>query len=170
MVNSLTGENLEDRRKSARLCMLSKFQHELIDIDRQQYLTRFKMATVKNHQKRLNEHIQMSQWIVSIDLAVIQNDLEAIKGKLEKVVKKNDLDQLFQSLVKKSDIELIITSIVTKLMDNLKKELDEKLEKKFIEKTGKQQKAIEELTKENEQLREITVEQRRTINSFKNSS
>jgi hypothetical protein len=96
--------------------------------------------------------------------------LEAIKGKLEKVVKKNDLDQLSQSLVKKSDIELIITSIVTKLMDNFKKELDEKLEKKFIEKTGKQQKAIEELTKENEQLREITVEQRRTINSFKNSS
>jgi hypothetical protein len=44
------------------------------------------------------------------------------------------------------------------------------LKKKFIEKTGKQQKAIEELTKENEQLREITVEQRRTINSFKNSS
>jgi hypothetical protein len=106
----------------------------------------------------------------SIDMAVIQNDLEAIKGKLEKVVNKNDLDQLSQSLVKKSDIELIITSIVTKLMDNLKKELDEKLEKKFIEKTGKQQKAIEELTKENEQLREITVEQRRTINSFKNSS
>jgi hypothetical protein len=106
----------------------------------------------------------------SIDLAVIQNDLEAIKGKLEKVVNKNDLDQLSQSLVKKSDIELIVTSIVTKLMDNLKKELDEKLEKKFIEKTGKQQKAIEELTKENEQLREITVEQRRTINSFKNSS
>ena len=106
----------------------------------------------------------------SIDMAVIQNDLEAIKGKLEKVVKKNDLDQLSQSLVKKSDIELIVTSIVTKLMDNFKKELDEKLEKKFIEKTGKQQKAIEELTKENEQLREITVEQRRTINSFKNSS
>jgi hypothetical protein len=61
----------------------------------------------------------------SIDLAVIQNDLEAIKGKLEKVVKKNDLDQLSQSLVKKSDIELIVTSIVnTKLMDNFKKELD----------------------------------------------
>ena len=96
--------------------------------------------------------------------------LEAIKGKLEKVVKKNYLDQLSQSLVKKSDIELIVTSIVTKLMANLKKELDEKLEKKFIEKTGKQQKAIEELTKENEQLRESTVEQRRTINSFKNSS
>ena len=117
--------------------------------------------------KRTHSDVSMDS---SIDLAVIQNDLEAIKGKLEKVMKKNDLDQLSQSLVKKSDIELIITSIVTKLMDNLKKELDEKLEKKFIEKTGKQQKAIEELTKENEQLREITVEQRRTINSFKNSS
>jgi hypothetical protein len=46
MVNSLTWENLEDRRKSARLCMLFKFQHELIDIDRQQYLTRFKMAAI----------------------------------------------------------------------------------------------------------------------------
>ena len=39
MVNSLKWENLEDRRKSARLCMLFKIQHELIDIDRQQYLT-----------------------------------------------------------------------------------------------------------------------------------
>ena len=118
--------------------------------------------------KRTHSDVSMDS---SIDLAVIQNDLEAIKGKLEKVVKKNDLDQLSQSLVKKSDIELIVTSIVnTKLMDNFKKELDEKLKKKFIEKTGKQQKTIEELTKENEQLREITVEQRRTINSLKNGS
>ena len=39
MVNSLKWEILEDRRKSVRLCMLFKIQHELIDIDRQQYLT-----------------------------------------------------------------------------------------------------------------------------------
>ena len=39
MVKSLKWENREDRRKSARLCMLFKIQHELIDIDRQQYLT-----------------------------------------------------------------------------------------------------------------------------------
>ena len=61
--------------------------------------------------KRTHSDVSMDS---SIDLAVIQNDLEAIKGKLEKVMKKNDLDQLSQSLVKKSD----------KLMDNLKKELD----------------------------------------------
>ena len=39
IVKSLKWENLEDRRKSARLSMLFKIQHELIDIDRQQYLT-----------------------------------------------------------------------------------------------------------------------------------
>ena len=39
MVKSLKWENLEDRRKSARLSMLFKIQHDLIDIDRQQYLT-----------------------------------------------------------------------------------------------------------------------------------
>jgi hypothetical protein len=38
MVNSLKWENLEDRRKSARLCTLFKFYYELIDIARQQYL------------------------------------------------------------------------------------------------------------------------------------
>ena len=38
MVKSLKWENLEDRRKSARLSMLFKIQHDLIDIDRQQYL------------------------------------------------------------------------------------------------------------------------------------
>ena len=32
-------ENLEDHRKSARLSMLFKIQRDLIDIDRQQYLT-----------------------------------------------------------------------------------------------------------------------------------
>ena len=36
MVKSLKWENLEDRRKSARLSMLFKIQHDLIDIDRQQ--------------------------------------------------------------------------------------------------------------------------------------
>ena len=39
MVKSLKWENLEDQRKTARLSMLFKIQHELIDIDRQQYLT-----------------------------------------------------------------------------------------------------------------------------------
>jgi hypothetical protein len=39
MVKSLKWENLEDRRKSARLSMLFKILHDLIDIDRQQYLT-----------------------------------------------------------------------------------------------------------------------------------
>ena len=39
MVKSLKWENLEDRRKSARLSMLFKIQHDLIDINRQQYLT-----------------------------------------------------------------------------------------------------------------------------------
>ena len=39
MVKSLKWENLEDRRKSGRLSMLFKIQHDLIDIDRQQYLT-----------------------------------------------------------------------------------------------------------------------------------
>ena len=38
MVKSLKWQNLEDRRKSARLSMLFKIQHDLIDIDRQQYL------------------------------------------------------------------------------------------------------------------------------------
>jgi hypothetical protein len=39
MVKSLKWENLEDRRKSARLSMLFNIQHDFIDIDRQQYLT-----------------------------------------------------------------------------------------------------------------------------------
>ena len=34
MVKSLKWENLEDRRKSARLSMLFKIQHDLIDIDK----------------------------------------------------------------------------------------------------------------------------------------
>ena len=39
MVTSLKWESLEDRRKQNRLCMLFKIQHDLIDIDRHQYLT-----------------------------------------------------------------------------------------------------------------------------------
>jgi hypothetical protein len=52
-------ENLEDHRKSARLSMLFKIQRDLIDIDRQQYLTPNDNRTRgKNrfYQERSNTH------------------------------------------------------------------------------------------------------------------
>ena len=91
----------------------------------------------------------------SIDLGVIQNDLDTIKGSLQGVVKKPDLDEAINQLVKTSDLENMVTTIVTKLVNSMKEEIEKKFEKTFREKIGKQQKAIEGLSEENEQLREL---------------
>jgi hypothetical protein len=40
---------------------------------------------------------------------------------MESVVKRTDLDKSLDDIVKKSDLETVVTSIVTKLLDSFKK-------------------------------------------------
>jgi hypothetical protein len=48
-------------------------------------------------------------------LTNFQNDLDIIKDSLEGVVTKTDLDKSLADIVKKSDLETVVTSIVTQL-------------------------------------------------------
>ena len=112
--------------------------------------------------KRLISDLSMDS-SSELDISTIQSDLDTIKGGLEGVIKKDDLDNALMNLVQKKDIETLVTSIVTKLIDNMKKDIDDKLR----EKTNKQTEAIEKLAQENESLRELIANQRRTISDLK---
>lgn len=96
---------------------------------------------------------------VSLDLGTIQSDLDSIKESLECVMKKDDLNSALSTLVKKEDLETIVTSIVKNLMNDMRKDIDNKLR----EKLDKQTKAIEELRLENEELRESIASNRKSI-------
>jgi hypothetical protein len=85
--------------------------------------------------------------IVKSELLSIET---SILGLLGVFFLKTDLDKSLADIVKKSDLETVVTSIVTKLLDSFKKEINDKIS----EKSNKQTKAIENLTKENEELRE----------------
>jgi hypothetical protein len=114
----------------------------------------------KKTPKRPNIEVSMdSSSDLTIELTNFQNDLDIIKDSLEGVVTKTDLDKSLADIVKKSDLETVVTSIVTKLLDSFKKEINEKIS----EKSNKQTKAIENLTKENEELREQIAGQRKIV-------
>jgi hypothetical protein len=79
------------------------------------------------------------------------------------LLKKTDLDKYLDDIVKKSDLETVVTStIVIKLLDSFKKEINERIS----EKSNKKTQAIENLTKENEELRELIGGQRNKISEF----
>jgi hypothetical protein len=93
----------------------------------------------KKTPKRPNIEVSMdSSSDLTIELTNFQNDLDIIKDSLEGVVTKTDLDKSLADIVKKSDLETVVTSIVTKLLDSFKKEINEKIS----EKSNKQTKAI----------------------------
>jgi hypothetical protein len=48
---------------------------------------------------------------LTIELTNFQNDLDIIKDSLEGVVTKTDLDKSLADIVKKSDLETVVTSI-----------------------------------------------------------
>ena len=117
----------------------------------------------KKTPKRPNIEVSMdSSSDLTIELTNFQNDLDIIKDSLEGVVTKTDLDKSLADIVKKSDLETVVTSIVTKLLDSFKKEINEKIS----EKSNKQTKAIENLIKENEELREQIAGQRKKMSEI----
>lgn len=132
-----------------------------------QTLLSAKKGSEKQPTKRPNAEVSMdSSSDLSIELANLQQDLSTIKDSLEGVVKKTDLDSALNNIVKKSDLESIVTSIVGKLIDDFKKEFNQKL----FEKTSKQTEAIESLSRENQQLRELISEQRIVIKELTSQS
>lgn len=117
--------------------------------------------------KRTHSDVELDS---SIELGVFQADLTDIKNSLKDIVKKPDLDKALCQLVKTQDLETLVTSIVTKLVNTMKEELNEKWEKTYREKTGRQQKAIEDLSQENESLRELIATQRKSIVELQSST
>jgi thiamine pyrophosphate-dependent acetolactate synthase large subunit-like protein len=78
------------------------------------------------------------------------------------LLQKIDLDKSLADIVKKSDLETVVTSIVTKLLDSFKKEINEKIS----EKSNKRTKAIGNLIKENVELRKQIAGQRKQISEI----
>ncbi|CAC5365482.1 unnamed protein product [Mytilus coruscus] len=62
----------------------------------------------------------------------LQKDLDEIKTNLQGITKKDDLDILTKDLVRTHDLEIIVTSIVTKLFQRFESTMDKKLNTKLV--------------------------------------
>lgn len=114
--------------------------------------------------KRSHHEVSMdSSSDLIVEFSNLQEDLNSIKTTLKDVVKKPDLEESLGRIVKKEDLETVVTAIVTKLINQVKHDIDEKLR----EKTNKQTKAIEELSSENQKLKEAIAEQNKTIRELR---
>ena len=88
--------------------------------------------------------------IDNIDLASIHADLCEIKTTLQDSITKQDLDSAVEGLVKKSELNEIVTNIVSQLLNTLKDEYNTKLK----EATDKLQDHVDNLFMENNSLKE----------------
>ncbi|CAG2191782.1 unnamed protein product [Mytilus edulis] len=74
-----------------------------------------------NPAKRTHTDVSMdSSTDMTIELSNLHHDLDSIKESLEGVVKRTDFDKALKNIVRKDDLETIVTSIVTKLVDSRK--------------------------------------------------
>ncbi|CAG2247336.1 unnamed protein product [Mytilus edulis] len=92
-------------------------------------------------------------------------DLDEIKTKLQGITKTDDLDILTKDLVRTHDLEIIVTSIVTKLFQRFESTMDKKLNTKLAtvqKEMQEMQNKFEALSIENEELRK-QIDQTRDV-------
>jgi predicted RNase H-like nuclease (RuvC/YqgF family) len=77
-----------------------------------------------------------------------------IKKSLQATCTKTDLESAVNCLVKQSDLNDLVTSIVNKLLVTFKKSFSQEIESKVKEQTGKMQDQIDSFAIENENLKE----------------
>ena len=92
--------------------------------------------------------------VEGIDLMSIHSDLGEIKKSLQATCTKTDLESAVNCLVKQSDLNDLVTSIVNKLLVTFKKSFSQEIESKVKEQTGKMQDQIDSFAIENENLKE----------------
>ncbi|XP_071149410.1 uncharacterized protein [Mytilus edulis] len=95
----------------------------------------------------------------------LQKDLDEIKTNLQGITKKDDLDILTKDLVRTHDLEIIVTSIVTKLFQRFESTMDKKLNTKLTtvqKEMQEMQNKFEALSIENEELRK-QIDQTRDV-------
>ena len=92
--------------------------------------------------------------VEGIDLMSIHSDLGEIKKSLQATCTKTDLESAVNCLVKQSDVNDLVTSIVNKLLVTFKKSFSQEIESKVKEQTGKMQDQIDSFAIENENLKE----------------
>jgi len=104
----------------------------------------------------------------SMDFTNIAQDLEDIKKSLKDNIKKEDLTQAIEGIVKQSDIENIVTNIVHKLLSELKSEMKKEINKQISENQQKQSDELQTLKNENSGLKKAIQEQGEQIRGMKN--
>ena len=77
-----------------------------------------------------------------------------LKKSLQATCTKTDLESAVNGLVKQSDLNDLVTSIVNKLLVTFKKSFSQEIESKVKEQTGKMQDQIDSFAIENENLKE----------------
>lgn len=92
----------------------------------------------------------------SLDLSGIinfQKDLDEIKFSLKDITTKDDLNEVTKDLVKTSDLEMLVTTIVKKLFSKFESSLEKKMNDKVSKIQNDMSEKIDALTIENEDLR-----------------
>ncbi|VDI04249.1 Hypothetical predicted protein [Mytilus galloprovincialis] len=117
-----------------------------------------KEKTEKPNKQPKRTHSEVSnESNTSVDLTgiiSIQRDIEEIKQNLEGGLKKIDLENATKDLVKSSDLEVIVTTIVKNLFKEFTSSIETKIDKKVSEVIEEMQEKIDALSIENENLRE----------------
>lgn len=92
----------------------------------------------------------------SMDLSNLMNfqkDIDEIKTSLEGVTRKKDLDEATKDLIRTSDLEHLVSTIVHNLLEEFKKSVNKKIEEKVNIVKNEMQEKIDAMSIENEDLK-----------------
>ena len=88
------------------------------------------------------------------NLMNFQKDIDEIKTNLEGVTRKKDLDETTKDLIRTSDLENIVSTIVYNLIEEFQKSVNKRIEEKVNIVKNEMQEKIDALSIENEDLKE----------------
>ena len=87
------------------------------------------------------------------NLMSFQKDIDEIKTNLEGVTRKKDLDETTKDLIRTSDLENIVSTIVYNLIEEFQKSVNKRIEEKVNIVKNEMQEKIDALSIENEDLK-----------------
>lgn len=115
--------------------------------------------------KRTHSNVS-EESIDTIDLTSIHADLCEIKTSLQETIKKHDLENAVDGLVKKNELHDVVTNIVSQLISTLKEEYNARMK----EATNKLQDQVDTLFMENNNLKEKLCEKNRQIKQLEETT
>jgi signal recognition particle GTPase len=106
----------------------------------------------QTHSDESNNSNNLNSMYLS-NLMSFQKDIDEIKTNLEGVTRKKDLDETTKDLIRTSDLENIVSTIVYNLIEEFQKSVNKRIEEKVNIVKNEMQEKIDALSIENEDLK-----------------